>query len=355
MGDRIGIVGAGNSARALAAWLASRGHEVHLLVRDKTRCQRLVDDMAIVASGKLEGRFALSGIHTDPAIFAAATRTIFVATVTTAYPDVAERLASHLRPLHELILFSGKFGACVEVERMLNERSVYIPVIETDALFACRIQPDDSIWIRGVKQWTLYSSPRASQTQQHGDIVRRYFPNLEPARNVIQRGLTDFGALCHPVIMLANINNIDREQPFAFYYEGLTDRTVRLLERLEAEFKSVAAAYDTPLLPMSKVLDRYYGCEGDTLLAAMRTVPNYRHSVAPTTLQHRYLTEDVPNTLVPLYYLARKAGVDTPALDSVIHMASIVTGEDFLETGRTLERLSWAHMNHHDIIGWINN
>lgn len=352
----VGVVGTGNSARALSCYLSRQGHQVRMLTRDPVRASALKRQGYLKATGRMEGEFAISDVLAEAAPFAQGCSTIFVATVTNAYPEVARKLAPHLTRDHELVLFSSKLAGCVEVSRILHEAGAgHVPVVETDALFACRVQEDGSVWVRGHKSWTLYSAPRASCTREAAHVIERYFPGLEPATNVIQRGLTDFGALCHPVVMLANLNAVEREQPFAFYFEGLSSRTVKLLERMEEEFRAIAHAYRTTLIRSVDLLDRYYGCEKDSILNAMRTVPNYRHSVAPTTLDHRYFTEDVPNSLVPLQGLARKAGLATPTLDSVIHVASIVSGEDFADSGRTLARLGWAHMTHEEIVAWVHS
>ncbi|NDD26870.1 MAG: NAD/NADP octopine/nopaline dehydrogenase [Proteobacteria bacterium] len=349
----IAVIGAGNSARALAAYLSAQGHVVHMLVRDLSRTGSLAATRQVRASGGVQGTFDLQSVTTD---WKAVTHcdTVFIATVTTAYGEVIRRLAPHLRAGQTLILFSSKLAGSVEAQRILDEmQASRVAVVETDALFACRIQPDDSVWIRGVKGWTLYSAPQAGRTVADGRQLLAFFPRLEPARNVLQRGLTDFGALCHPTIMLANLNTIDRKSPFRFYYEGLTDRTVCLLEQMESEFQLLARAYDTPLIDMTELLHRYYGCNRSSLLAAIQSVPNYRHSLAPDTLSHRYLLEDVPNTLVPLYELSRLAGLRTPMIDAAVNIASIVTGIDFLRTGRTLAALGLDGMSASGIVEWM--
>jgi len=33
-----------------------------------------------------------------------------------------------------------------------------------------------------------------------------------------------------------------------------------LLEQLEEEFRSIAGAYETKIIPMKELLNRYYGC-----------------------------------------------------------------------------------------------
>lgn len=106
-----------------------------------------------------------------------------------------------------------------------------------------------------------------------------------------------------------------------FYCEGFTDRTIVLMETLEKEFQSVAKAYNTKLLPAKEWLKNYYGCDDSSLLKAMCTVPNYQTSQAPNKLNHRYLKEDVSCTLVPMHYLAKLAGIETPVADSVVTFA----------------------------------
>jgi len=352
----VGVVGTGNSARALACYLASRGHEVHLLVRHIERFPWLTESRSLTATGKIEGTFALGGVTDNAARFAAAVGTIFVATVTTAYREIAARLAPYLDGDHRLVLFSSKLCGSVEVEHLLRERGVRsVPVLETDALFACRIQEDHSIWVRGFKGWTLFSAPRHSMTREWAPLMHHFFPGLEAARNVIQRGLTDFGALAHPTTMMANMNRVDRKEPFLFYLDGFTEKTVAVLEEVEKEFRAVAHAYDAPLIAMKDLLDRYYGCDTTSLLTAMRTVPNYRLSWAPNTLDHRYLKEDVSCTLVPMHELARKAHVELPVVSSIVQMACDLTGEDLVAQGRTLERLGWEHRSHAEIVRWIED
>jgi len=352
----VGVIGSGNSARALACYLASEGHAVHLLTRDVTRLPWLTDSMRLRATGKIEGTFALAGVTDEARRFARSVGTIFVATVTTAYPDVAARLAPHLDHDHRVILFSSKLCGSVQFEHDLRERGVRsVPVLETDALFACRIQEDESIWVRGFKGWTLFSAPRHSETRRWAPLVHRYFPKLEAARNVLQRGLTDFGAVAHPTTMVANMNRVDRKEPFLFYQEGFTEKTVAVLEEVEKEFRALAHAYGAPLVAMKNLLDRYYGCDPTTLLTAMRTVPNYKHSWAPTSLDHRYLKEDVSCTLVPMQQLAHKARLELPVVSSIVQMACDLTGEDLVRHGRTLARLGWQDRSHAEIVRWIES
>ncbi|MDX2108064.1 MAG: NAD/NADP octopine/nopaline dehydrogenase family protein [Candidatus Melainabacteria bacterium] len=354
------IVGSGNSGLALSSYLAQQGYRVHLLARSLDKIASLKENMAVKSIGKVEGQFELAAVTSSPVESVAKSRTIFIATVTTVYAEIARMLAPHLQDGQEIVLFSSKFAGSVEFTKALAQCGIdckkrNITIIETDALFACRIQEDNSIWIRGFKDWTLFSAPTRSQTEAGRKIIQRFFPRLEKADNIIQRGLTDFGAVAHTITMLANMNQVDRAQPFLFYHEGFTERTIKLMEKLETEFRFVAEAYGTTLIPMPELLNRYYGCDTSSLYNALRTVPNYRHSQAPMELHHRYIIEDVSCSHVPIQGLARKAGLSTPVLDSVVCFAETLLDIDFAAEGRNLSKLGWADLSRDEIVVQIHS
>lgn len=351
----IGIIGGGNSARALAGYLSSRGHEVYLLARSPQKISGLHTNQAIRVVGELEGLYPVKLVTNDPRPVFEACQVLFVATTTDVYPELVRQYAPYFEPGHQVILFSSKFGGCALFAQALRQMGREgVEVVETDALFACRAQGDDAIWIRGTKKWTYFASPRRSETVRAQALVNRFFSGLEPAQNLVQRGLTDFGALAHALTVLVNMNCIDQGRPFLFYHEGFTENTVVLLEAMEREFQALAQAYHTSLIPAADLLDRYYGGGTGRLLDAVKQVPNYRHSVAPDTLRHRYLSEDVPCTLVPAQQLARLAGLRTPVIDSVINLSSVLHGVDFADTGRQLQHFGWDGLNREQIVEWMD-
>ena len=59
----------------------------------------------------------------------------------------------------------------------------------------------------------------------------------------------------------------------------------------------------------------------------------------------RYITEDVPCSLVPMSSLGKKFGVPTPTTDSLIALASAMHGCNYMEEGRTVEKLGIADLD----------
>lgn len=352
----IGIMGAGNSAHALAAYLASLGHSITLFARDANKVQHLKNSGGVEATGKLTGFFPLQRVTSSIEELAQSSSIIFLATLTTAYEDISQRLAPYIHKDHIIIPFSSKLCGCLEVAKTLEKAGApSIPVIETDAIFDCRVQTNGSVWIRGMKAWNLYSCPTCSETKKHGPLLSSFFPGLQAAKNLLHRGLTDFGAVAHAVISIANISRIDRQEEFAFYYDGLSSRTIILLEQMEQEFHKISKSYDAEILPMKDILNKYYGCETADLLTAMTSVPNYRHSVGPTTLNHRFLQEDVACTLVPLKQLAELASLSTPMIDTVINLSSVLGGINLQKQGRSLSKLGLSGKTKQEIQEWIKS
>jgi len=65
----------------------------------------------------------------------------------------------------------------------------------------------------------------------------------------------------------------------------------------------------------------------------------------PFTIHNRYITEDIPVGCHIFSELAKKFGVDVPVIESMITLASVMTGTDFRKTGVTLEDLGIARMD----------
>ncbi len=353
-----GIIGTGNEARALAVYLSQQGHSVHMLGRSPKKLEFLGEGLCLKAEGKISGNFSITSCGCSISELTQNSKFIFVSTITTVYSEISQRLAPHVNENHSIILFSSKLGGSLLFEESLQKAGVKkMPrVIETDALFACRIkQEENCIWIRGFKKWTLFSSATRSKTKENAKIINRFFPGLSPALNVIQRGLTDFGAIAHATITLANMNLVSRKIPFRFYYDGMTKETVRLLEAVELEFRALAEAYGSELIPMKDLLDKYYSCDRDSLYSAMTSVPNYSHSFGPDSLQHRYLHEDICATLIPAQQLGDIAGVKTPTITSIVHLISVLVQRDLNSEGRTLAMFGFADKNYEQIFHYVNN
>jgi hypothetical protein len=71
----------------------------------------------------------------------------------------------------------------------------------------------------------------------------------------------------------------------------------------------------------------------------------YQATGTPKSLDHKFITEDVPTGLIPMSALGTAAGVRTPAIDTLVEVVRSMTGKDFADDARTLECLGLSGMD----------
>jgi hypothetical protein len=71
----------------------------------------------------------------------------------------------------------------------------------------------------------------------------------------------------------------------------------------------------------------------------------YQATGTPKSLDHKFITEDVPTGLIPMSALGAAARVRTPAIDALVELVRNMTGKDFAAEARTLERLGLGGMD----------
>jgi opine dehydrogenase len=95
------------------------------------------------------------------------------------------------------------------------------------------------------------------------------------------------------------------------------------------------------------------GARSGRAYEALRAAEPISAVVAPPSLDHRYLHEDVGWGLVPWCALARATGVGTPTMDAIVHLAGVVNGVDHGAVGLTLERMGLVDLSAEQITAYV--
>lgn len=74
----------------------------------------------------------------------------------------------------------------------------------------------------------------------------------------------------------------------------------------------------------------------------------------PFSVNHRYMTEDIPVGCHVFHSLGKKFGIQTPVIDSMINMANAMLDRDFYSEGYTLDYLGIGHMNKEELLNYLN-
>jgi opine dehydrogenase len=75
--------------------------------------------------------------------------------------------------------------------------------------------------------------------------------------------------------------------------------------------------------------------------------------VGPLSVEDRYFTEDIPVGCNVRYQLAQKLNVDTPIIESMIRLGSVICKRDFFKEGRSLKELGVEDLTKDQIIRYV--
>jgi opine dehydrogenase len=343
------VMGAGHGGLAMAGHLGLMGFEVRLYNRsierlEPVRVQGGVDVVGEEVHGL--GKVALATDKAGEAISGA--DVIMVVVPATAHEFMAEALAPHLKNGQIVVLNPGRtFGALSfhqTLNRMNCEADVMIAETQT-FVYASRVTGPGQARIFRVKNSIPLATLCAHCIPKCLAVVRQAFPQFVPGDSVFKTSFNNIGAVFHPALMILNTGWVEDPADFEFYYQGTTPSVARILEESDKERVEVAAAMGFQALSAREWLYYAYDAVGRDLHEAIHANPGYRGILAPHRMEMRYVTEDVPCSLVPMSSLARKFGIKTPIIDSLIALASGMHQRDYYREGRTVESLGIADLN----------
>ncbi len=134
----------------------------------------------------------------------------------------------------------------------------------------------------------------------------------------------------------------------------MTPSVARVLEVLDRERVTVAASLGIRGQTAMEWLKMAYYATGEDLHEAIHNQVGYYGIMAPRTLNHRYITEDIPMSLVPIAALGQRYGVSVRGIDSIIRLACIIHRTDYWRRGRTLDKLGVDQMSVSEFTSCVN-
>lgn len=350
---KFAVIGAGNGGLATAAHLALMGFKVNLYNRSKERIDHIQKKKGIEVIGMINAFGELNKVTTNIKEAIEDADIIMVVIPASGHEDIAKVCAPYLKDDQIVILSPGRtFGALEFINTIKNNGSgADIIIAETQTIsYTSRNKEGAKVEILALKKKVPLAALPANKTEDVIEIMKEIYPQLVPAINVLKTSLDNIGAIFHPTPTVLNAGWIETlRTQFKYYYEAITPTVAKFLEIIDKERMDVAKAFGIEALSAKDWLYEAYGVRGKTLYEALQNNDKYRTIDAPTTLQHRYIFEDVPTGLVPIASSGDMLGVSTPNIKLIIQLASMLTGIDFWKTGRTVEKLGLKGLSVDDI------
>ncbi|MGE5529153.1 MAG: NAD/NADP octopine/nopaline dehydrogenase family protein [Patescibacteria group bacterium] len=340
---RFCVLGAGHGGMAMAGHLAIMGVPVSIYNRSEPRISPIRLTGGIELSGTVEGFGRIEVATTDVVEALAGAKILMVVVPANGHRFMAEKVAPHLVDGQIVILNPGRTGGALEFRSVLRDRGVTADVIVAEAqtlIYAARAVNPAQVKVFGVKNTIPVAALPGQRTVEVVEALRRVYPQFVPGDNILKTSLDNIGAIFHPALMVLNAARIESTRgEFEFYMEGITPAVARVLEAVDAERVNVAAALGIRAMTAREWLYVAYDAPGKTLYDAIRNNHGYEGITAPPIVDHRYLWEDVPMSLVPVASLGELLGVPTPTIKGLIYLASLLNATDYWAEGRTVERM----------------
>jgi opine dehydrogenase len=168
---RVGILGAGNGAQAMAGHLGLEGIPIRLYSKFEDEIVAIREQGGITLEGAVAGFGPVELATTDPGPVVGWADIIMVVVPAFAHRSIAETCAPHLRDGQIVLLNPGRTGGALEFTRVLSERHVgcRVRVAETQTLlYACRLAGPARARIMGIKRQVLLAAFPASDIPSSG-------------------------------------------------------------------------------------------------------------------------------------------------------------------------------------------
>jgi len=353
------VLGSGNGGCAVAFDCAAAGHRVTLFdfERFPENIQAVQKHGGIHAKGDLEGFMPVEYAGHDIGRAVEGADLIYAVGPAYSTQPFAEACKPHLKKGQIVIVCPGSCGGALVFKNGadLDIRDEEIVVAETSTLpYAVWVVEPGRIHVYLKLRGGLFlAALPARNTQLILERIMDVYPAMRAAKNILQTSLQNGNPIIHPAITLMNAALIERTGgDFCFYEDGVTPGVGRLIKAVDDERVALGKRLGVEVIPDPDLgYEQGYMAE-PTYDTGYSQAPGFKGIKAQNSLDYRYFNEDVGYGLVFMKKLAEWVGLDTPCMDGVIRLASVLMDRDYLgEAKRTMESLGLSRTSAEELCG----
>lgn len=353
---RVAVLGAGGGGRASAYHLAARGLQVDLW-EAPTFVANLNDlHSTLHLDGDSGAPLPLSLVTADLPAAVQGTDLVVACVQRGSHRAIGQALAHCLEDHQMLLLNPGSLGGALEISAIFRDAGRPQPrIAETSTLAHCARPTPGGVRILLEVEFVRVAAFPATNTDTMLAALQPLYPFFSRAHSVLETGLYNGNPVLHPAIALLNAAAIENNSGgFRFYGDGMSPAVARVIEAVDRERLALGRAFGFDLLPEPVVsLRQRYGSTDD-YLTCYRDSEIFGPLLAPNTLDHRYMHEDVGEGLITWLALADVAGVALPAVEALVTLAETITGLDYRsEKAQRLETLGLGGKSLAEMIEYV--
>jgi len=357
----ITVVGAGHGGKAMAAHLSLMGAKVTLYNRTWKHVEAIAERGGVLVKSNEDvyGFGELAKVTSDLEEAIGRSRLIMLVVPAFAHAELARKMSEFLQPGQIIVLNPGPPFGALEFRKVLVENHCAANVIVAEAqtfLYASRSDGPAQAFIHRIKEAVPLAALPAADTREVLDVLEPYFPQFINGKTILHTGLNNIGAIFHPTIMMYNLGRIESlGGDFQFYIDGVTPSVAKLMEAIDRERVRIGRMLGIEVITAKEWLKLAYDADGENLYEAIHNQMGYRGINAPSTVNHRYINEDIPMSLVPMASLGDMLGIRVRGMASIIRQACIIRERDFWSLGRSVESLGISHLRTKNLLSMVTD
>ena len=380
MNKKIAVLGSGHGGFAMVADLSMAGYEVNLydLPEFSKNLTPIIEkgtihldahrpsgeEITLPAGGKT-GFVKINGIvSTNIKEVLTGVDLIMLVVPAFARERFVNEIAPYLRDGQILVVWPAYFGA-IQTAKILKDRGIKkdIVICETESLiYACRKTSSTEVWVRNYKEKLLISTLPAKNIKIVLEELKKIYPGLIAAENSLETTLSNCNLVLHPQSFLLNMRRVEEKKVYP-YYETLggpftrgydiTPSIAVVMDAVDNERLAIGEKFGLKLLSLRELLGKYYKASGKDLYETVMNCVSYQLQSGPTSLNHRYVTEDVPFGLVPVVLLGNQINLSVKTMRAIVEIGCTVKKIDYWKEGLTIEKLGLSNKTPKEILNEI--
>jgi opine dehydrogenase len=349
----LAVIGAGGGGLVTAAEAALAGWQV--TIADLPEFGTQID--AVAAAGGVHARirdgatdeyptavFTEVAASKDPVQAMTDVPLVIVSVPAFGHKPFAELLSPVLQDRQQVIWTGeggGAFTMIAELGRLGRRPKAVIG--ETNTLPYGVAYPDGPGRVTATRKrgGSMIAAIPTGETDRLFDSVAPIWPWVTKAQNAWETVLVNFNAIDHVAAMICNLGSIETEGEFRPWGEGATPGVTNVIGAVDSEYLKLRKAIG---LDNEMRYEEYLVAQGMAQSIGASLHETIRSSLlgtvvfegGPAALEHRFVAEDVPYSLVLASSIGVALGVETPVIDGLIALASAAAQREYRTEGRTL-------------------
>jgi opine dehydrogenase len=326
---RVSILGAGAIGCGLAAFLVDAGHDPMLWSPSGDRTKALASGELLKATGVIEAAAPVR-VAKDCKDAIANADVVVIALPAYGHKMVMDAASRHLSEGIPVIISSHSSFGALYLSQQLARRKVNLPIIVWGTtLVAGRQQGPTEINIATVRQKLDIATLPFDALDQGLELCTALFGDRFVKRDgLLAIALSNLNPQNHLGIALLNLTRMEKAEQWS-QGGNVTPAVGRLIEALDAERLAIAAHFGIAVRTVEEHFSLSFRVPMGSVSEMNQEMDRQgRGGYGPTTIESRYIVEDVPFGLLPTVFLGKISGNPAILHEAGISILSAAYGRD---------------------------